>query len=165
MGIRFQCPNGHPLHVKDFLAGKRGICPECDAKFVVPKTSGGRVNLVGDGSVEDDSAGQFDTPSVAKMPSPAAQPESSFPAKPANLAAPSSLQSHASLAQPPESVSSRLADNLAPIQIAGSHGPPLTHAGRMASQRRKKRRIVRLAFGLTVALVVLLGVLVAIVFY
>ena len=36
MGIRFTCPNGHKLHVKTFLAGKRGVCPNCGAKFVIP---------------------------------------------------------------------------------------------------------------------------------
>lgn len=36
MGIRFQCPNGHRLNVKSHLAGKRGVCPECQAKFVIP---------------------------------------------------------------------------------------------------------------------------------
>jgi hypothetical protein len=36
MGIRFSCPNGHKLNVKTFLAGKRGVCPQCGAKFVVP---------------------------------------------------------------------------------------------------------------------------------
>ena len=41
MGIRFLCPNGHKLNVKEFLAGKRGICPQCDAKFLVPTASGG----------------------------------------------------------------------------------------------------------------------------
>jgi len=40
MGIRFLCPNGHKLNVKAFLAGKRGICPDCDAKFLVPGQSG-----------------------------------------------------------------------------------------------------------------------------
>jgi hypothetical protein len=43
MGVRFQCPQGHKLHVKAELAGKRGICPECGAKFVVPSFNGGRV--------------------------------------------------------------------------------------------------------------------------
>ncbi len=38
MGIRLKCPNGHQLHVKAFLAGKRGICPECNAKFTIPTT-------------------------------------------------------------------------------------------------------------------------------
>ncbi|MEO2048953.1 MAG: DUF4339 domain-containing protein [Pirellulales bacterium] len=41
MGIRFQCPNGHPLNVKSYLAGRRGICPKCSARFLVPVTSGG----------------------------------------------------------------------------------------------------------------------------
>jgi len=43
MGVRFQCPHGHKLHVKAELAGKRAICPECGAKFIVPAFSGGRV--------------------------------------------------------------------------------------------------------------------------
>ena len=36
MGIRFQCPNGHKINVKSFLAGKRALCPECGVKVVVP---------------------------------------------------------------------------------------------------------------------------------
>lgn len=36
MGIRCSCPNGHKLHLKSFLAGKKGICPECDARFRIP---------------------------------------------------------------------------------------------------------------------------------
>jgi hypothetical protein len=43
MGVRFECPQGHQLHVKAHLAGKRGVCPACGAKFVVPSFSGGRV--------------------------------------------------------------------------------------------------------------------------
>lgn len=36
MGIRFACPNGHKLNVKEHLAGKRGICPDCGVKFIIP---------------------------------------------------------------------------------------------------------------------------------
>ena len=36
MGIKFDCPNGHSLHVKSFLAGKRGVCPKCGVKLVIP---------------------------------------------------------------------------------------------------------------------------------
>ncbi|MEX2138721.1 MAG: hypothetical protein WD894_05630 [Pirellulales bacterium] len=36
MGIHLQCPNGHKVHVKSFLAGKRGLCPQCGAKFDIP---------------------------------------------------------------------------------------------------------------------------------
>jgi hypothetical protein len=39
MGIRFLCPNGHKLHVKADLAGKRASCPDCGAKLVVPLVS------------------------------------------------------------------------------------------------------------------------------
>lgn len=39
MGIRFLCPNGHRLNVKQDLAGERGICPECDARFTIPERS------------------------------------------------------------------------------------------------------------------------------
>lgn len=48
MGIRFLCPNGHKLNVKAFLAGKRGICPDCDVRFIVPFESGGQVAAVDD---------------------------------------------------------------------------------------------------------------------
>jgi hypothetical protein len=41
MGIRFNCPNGHKLNVKEFLAGKRGVCPQCGAKFIIPTPAEG----------------------------------------------------------------------------------------------------------------------------
>lgn len=46
MGVRFECPNGHKLNVKAELAGKRGICPECGVRFIVPAFSGERVSAV-----------------------------------------------------------------------------------------------------------------------
>jgi hypothetical protein len=39
MGIRFRCPNGHKLHVKSFQAGKRGLCPQCGVKLLIPLES------------------------------------------------------------------------------------------------------------------------------
>ncbi len=40
MGIRFECIHcGHTLHVKDYLAGKRGICPHCQGKIDIPHSS------------------------------------------------------------------------------------------------------------------------------
>ncbi len=39
MGIRFRCPKGHKIHVKAYLAGKRGICPECGLKVPIPPQS------------------------------------------------------------------------------------------------------------------------------
>ncbi|HEY2414694.1 MAG TPA: DUF4339 domain-containing protein [Pirellulaceae bacterium] len=39
MGIKFHCPNGHKLNVKAFLAGKKGICPKCGTKMLIPTVS------------------------------------------------------------------------------------------------------------------------------
>ena len=39
MGIRFYCPNGHKLNVKEFQAGRKGICPYCGAKIQIPTKS------------------------------------------------------------------------------------------------------------------------------
>lgn len=39
MGIRCLCPNGHRLHVKSDLAGRRGVCPDCGVKFPIPLAS------------------------------------------------------------------------------------------------------------------------------
>ena len=41
MGIKFLCPSGHKLHVKNFLAGKKAICPRCGARVTVPDASSG----------------------------------------------------------------------------------------------------------------------------
>jgi hypothetical protein len=39
MGIKFYCPNGHKMHVKDFLAGKKGLCPKCGVRVEIPAAS------------------------------------------------------------------------------------------------------------------------------
>lgn len=40
MGIRFRCQAcANKVNVKDFLAGKRGICPKCGARFTIPEQS------------------------------------------------------------------------------------------------------------------------------
>jgi hypothetical protein len=39
MGIRFFCPNGHKLNVKEFQRGLTGICPHCGARVRIPLTS------------------------------------------------------------------------------------------------------------------------------
>ncbi len=40
MGIKFFCPNGHKLNVKAYLGGKKGICPKCGAKLLIPNVEG-----------------------------------------------------------------------------------------------------------------------------
>ncbi len=40
MGIKFRCQGcNKKLHVKTFLAGKRGVCPQCGAKIRIPLAS------------------------------------------------------------------------------------------------------------------------------
>lgn len=40
MGIRFYCPTCHRrLNIKNFLAGKRGVCPHCGASVPIPTES------------------------------------------------------------------------------------------------------------------------------
>lgn len=39
MGIRFYCPNGHKLNVKEFQGGKKGICPFCGSRIEIPTES------------------------------------------------------------------------------------------------------------------------------
>jgi hypothetical protein len=40
MGIKFLCPNGHKLHVKSYLSGKKAICPKCGVRVIVPSEDG-----------------------------------------------------------------------------------------------------------------------------
>jgi hypothetical protein len=39
MGIRFYCPQGHKLNVKEFQAGKKALCPYCGLSVLVPTKS------------------------------------------------------------------------------------------------------------------------------
>jgi hypothetical protein len=39
MGIVASCPQGHRVKVKDHLAGRKGICPECGTRFRIPLES------------------------------------------------------------------------------------------------------------------------------
>jgi len=39
MGIVAFCPNQHRIKVKDHLAGKKGVCPHCGARFRIPTAS------------------------------------------------------------------------------------------------------------------------------
>ena len=89
MGIRFLCPNGHKLNIKAYLAGKRGICPECDAKFIIPAESGGQVTAV----VDEPEPTVSSQPSPVE-PSPALSAETQIEAPPiqAPPAAPSTPQ-------------------------------------------------------------------------
>lgn len=78
MGIKFRCPNGHKLNVKSFLAGRRGVCPDCQATFRIPEEPGGsdvRATPLpslkgGNGTAAPDSPGEpaMSTAAVATAP-------------------------------------------------------------------------------------------------
>jgi hypothetical protein len=80
MGIKFHCPNGHKLNVKAFLAGKRGICPKCGTKMLIPTAS--EPGLV-DSDVEETDPSQATTKSNGS-----AVPAAAAPSAPAVSAAP-----------------------------------------------------------------------------
>lgn len=48
MGIEAFCPNGHRINVKQSLAGRKGLCPTCGAKFRIPAAEGGAASTVPD---------------------------------------------------------------------------------------------------------------------
>ncbi|MBN2217037.1 MAG: hypothetical protein JW719_06645 [Pirellulales bacterium] len=78
MGIRVYCPNGHKLNVKETQAGRRGICPQCGAKFTIPAT--------GEETGPDDADQNVSVPPELPRVSPQPKrPEKRSPAGPAGL--------------------------------------------------------------------------------
>ena len=59
MGIRFFCPNGHKLNVKEHLAGKAGFCPECGVRLVIPYQSTRRSSKESGGDFAPDTSHQI----------------------------------------------------------------------------------------------------------
>lgn len=102
MGIRFYCPNGHKLNVKSFQAGRRGICPFCGAKIIIPAQStrkGGKSEHAAQGGAEQEIVLQPDPPDNATMPAQGAAPSTNaaaairpaFPGTPQTGALPTAL--------------------------------------------------------------------------
>ena len=61
MSIRFTCPNGHELNVKDKYAGMTGLCPKCQVHVLVPVPAGkltddAIVDLLGPPAAMEDDA-------------------------------------------------------------------------------------------------------------
>jgi hypothetical protein len=156
MGIRLHCPNGHKVHVKSFLAGKRGVCPECGAKFDIPAAAielpgdpaGDEVAIVPD---SDDPSGQ--TAEAAAVP-----------AKP--LAA-RAIVSHASAqANEPDAKGPLDLESLA--QLGGSDllgGRAFGPAAKRLADREKNARTMRiLSLSLVIAMTLLACVLMYMIF-
>lgn len=61
MGIVARCPNGHRIKVKDELAGRKGICPTCSARFRIPRKDSAPE------ATADSPAGALDRPPMARV--------------------------------------------------------------------------------------------------
>jgi hypothetical protein len=161
MGIRFSCPNGHPLHVKEHLAGKRGICPSCGAKFVIPAANDSpearSVPLPAGASVSTvaGAASQAEKPSVVipLAEEPPAAPISSSPAQQAEVFRPPTDRGipvvEAALPAGPHSVV--VTETEQPIAPAIKY---------VAHRERIRRNRTRVAILLLVAVIVLAAVLI-----
>ncbi|MHB0959246.1 MAG: DUF4339 domain-containing protein [Pirellulaceae bacterium] len=89
MGIKFRCQTcDKKLHVKSFLAGKRGVCPKCGAKIRIPAQSDPTL------AVEEDPVEQRPPGGSGKERRSAAEPHRESPSSPV-------AQKAASLVRPP----------------------------------------------------------------
>ncbi len=75
MGIKFRCPNGHKLNVKNHQAGKKGYCPKCKSQVDIPlqSTRKGKAEREAERlAAEGQAAGP--TVTVGTSPTPATSP-------------------------------------------------------------------------------------------
>lgn len=162
MGIRFSCPNGHKLHVKTFLAGKRGVCPQCGVKIEIPTAD----------------APQRDAALPANVPPPLPQPPSSPQA--ADLGSQSIVisvadptmadstpidasppVSAAPMQQLPDTAHANSAISPSPPPIVPEAIEPISPAARYTAQRERHRRTqFTVAILLLIAVLALAGVLI-----
>lgn len=96
MGIRFFCPQGHRLHVKSFLAGKRGVCPDCGAAVDIPMESDARAV----GSKKKSAKGGGDEEEGAKATAVLERPEAERPEIDISVPAPPQRPAHNDFALP-----------------------------------------------------------------
>lgn len=78
MGIKFLCTQcGHKLNVKSFLAGKKGICPKCQARVDIPgQRLDGKPSRAESGANQQQAAFE----ALGLDPGPIAQPAAAMPA-------------------------------------------------------------------------------------
>jgi hypothetical protein len=111
MGIRFYCPNGHKLNVKEFQRGLKGICPHCGAAVRIPLKSTRRSSRAEKsllrGALPESLPSELDPPAVppepeSMMPSSdmAEEPPGPFSVFATQTTAMSPLHSPAAAAQP-----------------------------------------------------------------
>jgi hypothetical protein len=160
MGIRFSCPNGHSLHVKEFLAGKRGICPSCGAKFVIPAANEPAepttVAQPAGASVAPAvrAAPQLENPSVVIPVAPDAPTTQTFPAPSPQV----EVFMPPAIDKVPQVESLR--DGSQPVVVADTKQPTSPATAYVAHRERIRRKRTRAAILLLMAVIVLAAVLI-----
>ncbi len=81
MGIKFLCPNGHKLHVKSFLSGKKAICPKCGARVLVPAENQPAAVAQDQESTSEDSSADLQVSDGESTAAPSATPAQPEPAR------------------------------------------------------------------------------------
>jgi hypothetical protein len=161
MGIRFSCPNGHKLNVKEHLAGKRGVCPACGAKFIIPAAgqsapSAGQLPSApaapAQGEMPRADASTSASIVIAATDAPPTSEPAVAPAAPA-LPAVNVNSPQASPTSEPPAAPSPLAANQLP---ATEFDPPPAAVSKYTAHRRRSRRLqTTIAIALLIAIVVL----------
>lgn len=97
MGIRFYCPNGHKVNVKEHQAGQRGLCPTCGVKIQIPWQS------TRPSSKEEDAQPQGGATQAPPSPPEPAAPVAVAPALPQTFQTPAAtpVAASAAMSQPP----------------------------------------------------------------
>jgi hypothetical protein len=157
MGIRFSCPNGHKLNVKETLAGRRGICPACGAKFVIP-SAGDAEPVTGPLAGGASASAQSAAANAAAAPSIVIAVADAPPATAPPIAptAPASPAVRATAAVPPEAKSPEaptIATN-EPLFVTNPDNP-VAAVSKYTAHRMRSRRLQT-----TIAIVLLMAVLV-----
>lgn len=179
MGIRFKCPNGHALHVKSFLAGKRGVCPKCGTSVQIPAEQDlEAVATIAAASAAAAKADDSSTTSTGTTPTtkPLAEPGSQsivistaapsvpsdpeVPPPPASALIPGSEQPTPSPDITTVDPTAPPSANTQPLVVTDEVDPP-SAAARYVARRQKNRQMqFMLAIWLLIAVLVLGGVLV-----
>jgi hypothetical protein len=157
MGIRFSCPNGHRLNVKEHLAGKRGICPSCGAKFVIPAADQSHNDA-------DPGRGAGAAPSqTSSVASPSGAPSIVIALADAPPSSPPAAP--AAPVSPINKTAERQAESAPPMPVAATNKTPFvaSHSDRpapsvskyVAHRIRSRRLQTKIAIALLIAVVVL----------
>ena len=162
MGIRFSCPNGHKLNVKDHLAGKRGICPSCRATFLIPIASQARepATVAGESATATATSLHFSadaTPGSKSVVIPVVDP--AMRAAPGlSRAAGASAASTVTAAETPRAAVFAT-DVAIPQRVAAGDIPEASSARFIARRMRSRRNQTAIAIALLIAVILLAVVL------